>query len=85
MNLYYISQREARGYDTYSDAVVAAPDEATARRLHPNGIGLYGVAWGTKGRESTWANHPDFVKAELIGTAVEGTEQGVICASFHAG
>lgn len=85
MNLYLISQSVARGYDTYSEAVVAAPDAETARKLHPSGCGLYGVDWGVRYRESSWANHPDAVTADLIGTAVEGTKQGVICASFHAG
>ena len=37
MKLWHIRQSSARGYDTYSDAVVAAPDEAAARRTHPGG------------------------------------------------
>ena len=32
-----------------------------------------------------WANSPQGVKVELIGVAVDGTEEGVICASFNAG
>jgi hypothetical protein len=84
MKLYLISQTEARGYDTYSDAVVAAPDEETAKKMHPNGY-MWGVDWKPSWVMNTWAGHPDSVKAELIGEAVDGTKQGVICASFHAG
>ena len=35
MKLFLIWQYEARGYDTYSDAVVAAQDEAEAKTIHP--------------------------------------------------
>lgn len=84
MKLYIISQTEVRGYDTYSDAVVAAPDEETAKKIRPNGE-VWGVDWRRRGLFDSWASHPDLVKAELIGEAVEGTKQGVICASFHAG
>ena len=36
MNLYHIYQSHVTGYDTYSDMVVAAPDELTARQTHPS-------------------------------------------------
>lgn len=84
MKIYYISQNDSRGYDTYSDAVVAAPDEDTARTMHPSGY-IWGVDWKPAGFGGTWARNPDYVKVELIGEAVEGTKQGVICSSFHAG
>jgi hypothetical protein len=85
MKIYLICQNENRGYDTYSDAVVAAPDEDTARTMHPNGY-IWEVDWKPAGySRGTWASRPDSVKVELIGEAVEGTKQGVICSSFHAG
>ena len=85
MKIYLISQNENRGYDTYSDAVVAAPDENTARIIHPSGD-IWGVDWVPVDYAfPTWASRPDSVKVELIGEAVEGTKQGVICSSFHAG
>lgn len=86
MNIYLIYQNEARGYDTYSDAVVAAPDEETAKKIHPNGY-IWGADWKPTGYlfNGSWARHPDSVKVELLGVAVEGTKQGVLCASFHAG
>jgi inorganic pyrophosphatase/exopolyphosphatase len=37
MNIYLISQTENEDYDTYNSAVVYAPDEDTARNLHPSG------------------------------------------------
>lgn len=35
MNLYRVSQSVNSGYDTYSDAVVAAPSEEAAKKMHP--------------------------------------------------
>lgn len=40
MKLYLISQEANDDYGTYDKAVVAAPDEATARTMHPDG-GVY--------------------------------------------
>ena len=37
MNLYHISQDAVSGYDTYSDAVVAAESEQDAKNIHPDG------------------------------------------------
>ena len=76
MNLYLISQDTNNDYDTYDSAVVAAESEDIAQTIHP----------GNK----AWAAMPDWtdaenVSVELIGIAKEGTEQGVICASFNAG
>lgn len=42
MNLYLITGT-ARGYDTYAGAVVAAPDEDTARRTHPSDGSVQGA------------------------------------------
>lgn len=80
MNLYRLSQDDETGYDTYSDCVVAAVDEEAARHIRPDG----GTEWASM-FGGTWARYPNLVKVELIGTAVEGTVSGVICASFHAG
>jgi len=93
MKLWLISQTIVDGYDTYSDAVVAAPDEATAKTIHPGHnwddktkiltIPVPDNEWGND--NSTWANDPADVTAEFIGEAKEGTPMSVICASFHAG
>lgn len=80
MNLYLISQDKLLDYDTYDEAVVAAETKEAARMMHPNG-----APWD--GRAAKWPTWPDVehVKVRLLGVAVEGTEAGVICASFHAG
>ena len=80
MNIYLISQEINFEYDTYDSAVVCAPDEATAKMIHPSG----NVLGTNKYDEFTWCS-PEHVKVVLIGTAVPNSLQGVICASFNAG
>lgn len=82
MNLYRISQTVNNGWDTYSDAIVAAETEEEARHIHP-GIDRQANGY-TYLAELTWAP-PDQVTVELIGTALPTVKAGVICASFHAG
>lgn len=85
MKLYHISQPEECDYDTFSDAVVCAPDEQAARLTHP-GVGeLWPPESWIKGRLSTWCDSPDQVIVKYIGEAAAGLEPGVICASFNAG
>lgn len=93
MNLYLISQAENCAYDTYDSAVVAAPDEDAARLMHPNGRakfsskkGTWGSVWSDRFQaDYAWCKTPEAVTVNLIGTALPGTEPGVICASFNAG
>jgi hypothetical protein len=92
MKLWVISQDANSGYDTFSDAVIAANTELEARHIHPGGDYRYeGDSWwatrpdGSKWQPcNTWAS-PDEVKAECIGTAKKGLKYSVICSSFHAG
>ena len=77
MKLWLISQTVVEGYATYDSAVVAAMTEEEARHTHPSD---QDHRWGYD-----WAKFPDQVTTKLIGTAVKGTEAGVICASFNAG
>lgn len=92
LNLYLISQTKNDDYDTYSDAVVAAENEAQAKTIHPDGRTLPPAAaldedgdpidWQYR----TWVTNPQDVTARLIGKAAEGVKPlEVICASFHAG
>lgn len=82
MNLYHISQVVNDNYDTYDSAVVAAETEESARMTHPSPSK---VPWnGKEGRYSDWT-YAAAVKVKLIGTAIDGTPAGVICASFNAG
>jgi len=78
MNLYLIERLDNGDYDTYSEAVVAAPDAEAARRIHPGG----GDA--AEDRYETWID-PSQVKVTHIGIALDHIERGVICASYHAG
>jgi hypothetical protein len=80
MNLYLISQDQNQDYDSYDSAVVAAPDEETARNIHPN---TYPQPWSND--SGTWCRTPDKVTVEYLGIAKEETVTGVICASFNAG
>lgn len=84
MNLYLISQTENTGYDTYNAAVVAAPDEVAARRIHPS---KYYQDWLEKGwgRYDSWATDPANVEVKFLGEAEPDIKQGVVLASFNAG
>jgi hypothetical protein len=79
MELWHISQDENSGYDTFSDAVVAAETEDDARHTLP-------ADWIDISDEeySSWCDFK-FVKVTHIGTANSDIKAGVICASFHAG
>ena len=82
-NLYVIWQTKNNGYDTYSDAVVAAWTEEEARNIHPCGYKKtpdLRDEWD----DGTWAK-PDDVMVQLIGVAESDEVQGVVCSSFHAG
>ena len=80
MNLYRISQKVNKDWDTFDAAIVAAENEDVAQRMHPGGNGRYPL----EDYPMCWACPAD-VFPELIGVAVEGTKAGVILASFKAG
>ncbi len=82
MKLWKLTQSEHRGWDTYDTCIVAAESEEEAKQIHPNDIST--LPWETMAYHC-WASIPEFVQAELIGEAVEGTREGVILASFNAG
>jgi len=81
MKLFLISQSEIDDYDTYDSAVVAAETEEVAKAMNPSDGGP--MAFGRN--YSSWCKSLEDVKIQYLGEAVEGTEQGVICASFNAG
>jgi hypothetical protein len=81
MKLWLISQDANGDYDTYDSAVVAAPTAEYAQTIHPGGSG----GWKQKSYNRTWCDAPHQVTVRLIGDAIEGTEAGVILASFNAG
>ena len=86
MYLYLITRNDGVDYDQYDSAVVAAPDEATAKDL----IERNSECW----TNHTWKREGEFFKAEynklditieLIGTAVDGIEPGIVVDSYNAG
>lgn len=80
MKLFLIWQEENNGYDTYDSAVVCAKDESDAKTMHPaSGENIVNDEFGC------WVRNTELVFVKYIGTAVKGTERGVICASFNAG
>ena len=80
MKLFIIYQQYSDGYDTYDSAVVCAKNEEDAKTIHPgNGEHIQGNSY------FGWVDNTDYVTVKYIGTAVKGTERGVICASFNAG
>ena len=83
MNLYLLWQNKNNGYDTFDSVVVSAETEEEAKNIHPYGDGR--PVGATRGRDDrTWAP-PEHVTVNLIGIAIDGTEKGVILASFNAG
>jgi hypothetical protein len=89
MNVYFISQDKNNGYDTYDSAVVIAPDEVTAKRIYPSRwrdeIIYLDEATTNDHTNWDWVDSAEFVQARLIGTATEGAEVEIVCASFNAG
>lgn len=81
MKLYLITQNQNNDCDTYDSAVVAAPDEETARQMHPE-TGEPVENWHEI--ISSWCNGQEYVTARYIGEATDDIKQGVICASFNA-
>ena len=82
MKLFLISQTQNMDWDTYDSAVVAAPDEATARQMNPYNGELIEV-WDEPYR--TWCSGPEHVMVQYIGEAAPDIGQYVVCASFNAG
>lgn len=86
MNIYRISQDVNNDYDTYSDAIVVAPDEETARDMYP-GCGQP-VNWENAAKDNygTWAQRREDVEVKYVGIAdVTFEKPEVLCSSFHAG
>lgn len=84
MNLYHIIREDEHGYDQFSNAVVCAADQETARNMNPKtGKPMTQEDWGES--FSSWTDSPDKVIVVCIGTARDSIPEGVVCASFHAG
>jgi hypothetical protein len=84
MKLFLISQDENQNYETYDSAVVAAPDEESARQMDPGGKNGAFTNFPFEVYPN-WCSSPNWVTVKLIGDAVPGLPLGVVCASFNAG
>ena len=92
MKLWLPSQSTNTSYDTYDSLVVAAESEDVAKYIRPSGHTWQNNEWryytdisnSYYSGNGDWA-HPKDVSIEYIGEAREGTEAGVILASFNAG
>ena len=84
LKLFLISQRENNDYDTYDSAVVAAPDEDTARNTKPR-TGEQMTAEDWRCRYSDWCSSPAAVTVVYLGDAAPGVTPGIVCASYNAG
>jgi hypothetical protein len=81
LKLYFVSQNEVNGYDTFDSFVIACESEEIARNTHP-----YGDKIEDNIRSKDWPTDSSVITVELIGTASKSiTEQQIICSSFNAG
>lgn len=92
MKLWYLTLKDEKAhsgdYDVVVAAVVAAPDEASAKRVNPSDANRLLPAANERDRyknTDTWTNDPEDVKAELIGTAIRGTKTGCVLAQTRDG
>lgn len=94
MQLWLISQKDTTGYDITISAVVAAESEEEAQKTCPSGyfIAIEDGKWARNyepgaGKEDDRYDWPLWtsVEVELLGTAVEGTQAGVINAKYRPG
>lgn len=97
LHLYLLTQDENIDYDTYDSCVVCAESEDEAKHIHPDEKCYVwdgksgGWAWrnpidpDAECRVTDWATRLESIRCELIGTAADGIEKGVLCASFNAG
>ncbi len=78
---------EDPNYDAYDSCVVCAPDEASARLIHPSGLSWY--CWDAELQEWSGGNDswypPKDIKVTFLGVADSSLKPGVICSSYNAG
>ena len=95
MKIYLVEQDAVDGYDTYDSFVCVAENEESASKINPSGFYTWSdeheswmLGYAYKDAEpddcGTWSL-PEQVTVTLLGSASQGVEQGVVCASFNAG
>jgi hypothetical protein len=92
MKLFKVWQTVNDDYDTYDSMIVCAESWEDAIMIHPDNFLHWDQSkngWFNDGRnriveDDEWTN-PENVYVVYIGEAENGTEKGVILASFNAG
>ena len=69
-------------WDKYNSAVVVAPNEDEAKKMHPNGENIW--PWD-EWRSDSWVSQLAEIRVVYLGEASPGLIQGVVCSDFHAG
>lgn len=83
MNLYLITRNDDGDYDQYDSAVVAAPNEEVAKSFIEEELEYWTHSYYIDYHIERLA--PLDIAIELIGTAVDGIESGIVVASYNAG
>jgi len=81
MKLFLISQTQNEDWDAYREAVVAAPDEETARHMDPGSA--YGHPISDWSQCYEWCDGPEHVIVRYLGEAAPDILQGAICSDFR--
>ena len=83
LKIYLLEQDYVHGYDTYDSIVVIAYDENDAKLISP-----YSKMIDDKTDQyMSWVgkDNIDKIKVTYLGIAKEGSERGLVLASFNAG
>ncbi len=86
MNIYLLTRTEKRVFASFDAAIVCANTQDEAKRIHPASLRWSADEDGFFNETAplTWANHVDYVKAELIGTASDDfKEPCLILATYN--
>ena len=84
MKLFLVSQDSNNDYDTYSDFVACCESEEVAKNMNPMD-GKPMTASGWEYQFSSWCHSIQQVKVKYLGEADKTVEEGIVCASYHAG
>jgi hypothetical protein len=91
MKIWHLHWLGAGGYDQFSDFVVVAPCEETARAAVRCADECRDNRDRSKDSEEYDGAHqcvwhsPAFAACTIVGEAAPGVPEGVLCESFHAG
>lgn len=82
MKIFSVYQNIVYGFDTFDSFVIICEDEEIARKTDPHG---QLITWEDDTYSWVGLKNIDKVEIEYLGEAKEGSERGIVCASFNAG